>query len=350
MRALFFDGKLELKETADPVPGPGEALVRVSLAGICGTDLELLAGYKSFRGIPGHEMVGVVEQAPDSSWIGARVVSEINIACGVCALCKEGLGRHCEKRQVLGIAGRPGAFAEKIAVPLDNLYRVPDSMADAEAVWTEPLAAALAVLEAGIPSGDRALVLGDGKLGALLALGLGLRGVRVDLVGRNEAKLRLLEQLGVNVRGDKPRPVYSFVVEATGSARGVEEALAWTKPRGTIVLKSTCHEPSRVDVSDVVVNEIRLVGSRCGDFPPPSRPWPREHCPSSASFRRRSRLPRPMRPLPKPKSRKPSKSSSTRPVEMDWSPAGSTPPLHFSRRCRCYTSSESVRKEHERSG
>jgi threonine dehydrogenase-like Zn-dependent dehydrogenase len=268
MLAVFFDGKLELKEVPDPVPGPGEALIRVLLAGICGTDLELLAGYKSFRGIPGHEMVGVVEEAPDSSWIGARVVSEINIACGECALCNEGLGRHCEKRQVLGIAGRPGAFAEWMTVPLDNLHRVPDSLTDPEAVWTEPLAAALAVMEAGIQSGDRALVLGDGKLGALIALGLGLRGVQVDLVGRNEAKLRLLDQVGVKVKSDKPRPVYPFVVEATGSARGVEEALAWTKPRATIVLKSTCHERSQVNVSGIVVNEIRLVGSRCGDFPP----------------------------------------------------------------------------------
>ncbi len=268
MIAVFFDKKVELREFPDPVPGKGEALVRVLLAGICGTDLELLAGYKSFRGIPGHEMVGVVEEAPDPNWIGARVVSEINIACGACRVCREGLRRHCEQREVLGIVGRPGALSERMVIPLENLHRVPDRITDEEAVWTEPLAAALAVQEAGIQTGDRVLVLGDGKLGALIALGLGLRGVRVELVGRNEAKLRLLDDLGVRVKRGDPRPVYPFVIEATGHPQGLEAALAWTKPRATLILKSTCHVPVEFDRSRIVVDEIRMVGSRCGDFPP----------------------------------------------------------------------------------
>jgi threonine dehydrogenase-like Zn-dependent dehydrogenase len=266
--AVFFDKKVELRELPAPVPGEGEALVRVLLAGICGTDLELLAGYKSFRGIPGHEMVGVVEEAPDPNWIGARVVSEINIACGSCGLCREGLRRHCERREVLGILGRPGALAERMTIPQENLHRVPDSMTAEEAVWTEPLAAALSVQEAGIRSGDRALVLGDGKLGALIALGLGYRGVRVDLVGRNETKLRLLDTMGVKVKTGGPRPVYPLVIEATGHPQGLEEALAWAKPRATLILKSTCHQPVEFDRSRIVVDEIRLIGSRCGDFPP----------------------------------------------------------------------------------
>jgi threonine dehydrogenase-like Zn-dependent dehydrogenase len=155
-----------------------------------------------------------------------------------------------------------------MVIPLENLHRVPESVADEQAVWTEPLAAALAVQEAGMRPGDRVLVLGDGKLGALIALGLGLRGIRIDLVGRNEAKLRLLDALGVSIKTEDPRPVYPFVIEATGHPQGLEEALAWTQPRATLVLKSTCHQPVEFDRSRIVVDEIRLVGSRCGDFQP----------------------------------------------------------------------------------
>jgi threonine dehydrogenase-like Zn-dependent dehydrogenase len=268
MLAVVFDDKVEVREVPDPIPGEGEALVKVLLAGICGTDIGLLAGYKSFRGIPGHEMVGVVEEAPDPSWVGARVVSEINIACGSCPLCRQGLARHCETRQVLGLVDKAGVFSERVAVPLENLHRVPDSIPDEEAVWTEPLAAALAVGEVGIRRGDQALVVGDGRLGALIVLGLQYCGAEVELVGKSSEKLQRLEALGVRVRREPPSPVYPFVIEATGSPLGLEAARAWTRPRGTIVLKSTCHEPSKVDVSRVVVDELRLVGSRCGDFPP----------------------------------------------------------------------------------
>jgi len=271
VRALVLggdDGSLRLESRSVPALREGEALVRVLLAGICGTDLELLAGYKGFRGIPGHEFVGVVEKAPGPEWVGARVVAEINVACGRCGLCREGLRRHCERREVMGIAGRDGAFAQKLTVPMENLHRVPDSVSDEEAVFVEPLAAALGVMDVGIQAGDRALVVGDGRLGALIALGLRSRSVEVELVGRHREKLDLLRSLGVVVVSGDPRPVYPWVVEATGSPQGIEAARAWVRPRSTLVLKSTCHEPSTVDVSRIVVDEIRIVGSRCGDFPP----------------------------------------------------------------------------------
>ncbi len=268
MLALFFDPKPSLKDVPEPVPGKGEALVRVLMAGICGTDLELLAGYRSFRGIPGHEMVGVVEESPDASWVGARVVPEINIACGTCSLCLEGLPKHCERRRVLGIMGRDGAFAEFVTVPLENLHRVPESISDEEAVWTEPLAAALAVQAEGVQPGDRVLVMGDGRLGALIALGLQMHGASVELVGKHAEKQSFLKTLGVKIKTGAPRPIYPWVVEATGSPSGLEMARAWVRPRGTLLLKSTCHEASKLDASAVVVDELRLVGSRCGEFAP----------------------------------------------------------------------------------
>jgi threonine dehydrogenase-like Zn-dependent dehydrogenase len=268
MLALSFDPEPKLVEVPDPVLGEGDALVRVLMAGICGTDLELLAGYKDFRGIPGHEMVGVVEEAPLPGWVGARVVPEINLACGECNMCRAGHRKHCERRMVLGLIGRSGAFAQKVSLPLDILHRVPDSVADEEAVWAEPLAAALGVWELGIQAGEPVLVLGDGRLGALLALGLLWRGADVELAGLDAEKLGRLEDLGVRVNRDIPRPVYPWVVDATGSAGGVEAALAWTRPTGTLVVKSTCHERSVIDFSRVVVDEIRITGSRCGAFPP----------------------------------------------------------------------------------
>jgi threonine dehydrogenase-like Zn-dependent dehydrogenase len=267
MLALVFDGNLEVREVPDPIPAEGEALVRVQMAGICGTDLALVSGYKNFGGILGHEMVGIVEDAPDPRWTGERVVAEINISCGQCSLCREGHRKHCEKRQVMGVIDRPGVFAERVAVPVDNLHRVPESLTDEEATWVEPLAAAMAVADVGIREGDPVLVLGDGRLGSLIALGLQHQGARVEIVGKQESKLSMLESLGIKVRTGGPVPEYPWVVEATGSVSGLEQALAWTKPRGTLVLKSTCHEPVTFDASKIVVHEIRVVGSRCGDFP-----------------------------------------------------------------------------------
>ncbi len=267
MLAVVLDDGLDVREVPGPTPTEGEALVRVLMAGICGTDLALLAGYKDFKGILGHEMVGIVEDAPDPSWTGARVVTEINVSCGTCSLCREGHRKHCENREVIGLIDRPGVFAERLAVPIENLHRVPESLTDEEAVWAEPLAAAMAVAEVGIRAGDPVLVLGDGRLGSLIALGLQHHGARVEIVGKQDIKLIRLEELGVQVKTGDPLPIYPWVVEATGSVSGFEQSLAWTKPRGTLILKSTCHEPVKVDTSKVVVNEIRVVGSRCGDFP-----------------------------------------------------------------------------------
>ncbi len=268
MLAFVVDDSPGLKEIPTPVPEPGDGLVRVRMAGICGTDHALLGGYRDFRGVPGHEMVGVVEQASDSSWIGSRVVSEINICCGTCSLCAQGLGRHCENRKVLGIDGRGGAFAEYLTTPIANLHRVPDTVSDEEAVWVEPLAAALAVGETGISSGDRVLVVGDGRLGTLIALGLRMRGADVEVAGKHPQKLSLLRSLGLSVAEGEARAVYPWVVEATGSPEGIEKARAWTRPKGTIILKSTSEHASRVATSRIVVDELRLVGSRCGDFEP----------------------------------------------------------------------------------
>lgn len=268
MKAVVFDGRAEVREVPVPVPEDGEALVRVRMAGICGTDLELLRGYKDFRGIPGHELVGVVEEASDSRWVGKRVVAEINVTCGQCPLCREGHGKHCLERQVLGLIGRPGAFAEFVTVPVENLHEVPESVVDEEAVLTEPLAAALDVWEAGIEPEDPVLVLGAGRLGTLIALALYYRGAKVEVVEKSPDKLSVLETMGVKVRKGSPQPIYPWVVEATGSTAGFEAALAWTKPTGTVVLKSTTHEAVSVEMSRIVVDEIRIVGSRCGAFPP----------------------------------------------------------------------------------
>ena len=268
MLAVVLDGKIEVREVPEPRPSADEALVRVLMAGICGTDLALLDGYKDFKGILGHEMVGIVEEAPDPRWLGARVVAEINVSCGTCSLCREGQRKHCENREVVGLMVRPGAFAERLTVPLANLHRVPDSLSDEEAVWTEPLAAALAVSELGVRSGDAVIVLGDGRLGSLVALGLQYRGARVEIVGKQERKLGLLERIGLRVNRGEPRPIYPWVVEATGTVSGLDQSLAWTRPRGTLVLKSTCHDLASVNTSRIVVGEIRVIGSRCGDFQP----------------------------------------------------------------------------------
>jgi threonine dehydrogenase-like Zn-dependent dehydrogenase len=267
MLAFVLGDRPGLKEIPTPQPAPGEALVRVLMAGICRTDLEILAGYRGFRGVLGHEMVGRVEKASDPEWIGKRVVSEINTACGSCGLCRKGLARHCERRRVLGIEGRDGSFAELITTPIANLHAVPDTVTDEDAVWTEPLAAALSVSKLGIEAGEPVLILGDGRLGALIGLGLQMHGAVVEVAGKHEPKLSLLRSLGLAPASGSPKPVYQWVVEATGSPEGLEQAMAWTRPEGTIVLKSTCHQPSCVDLSRLVVNEQRLVGSRCGEFP-----------------------------------------------------------------------------------
>jgi threonine dehydrogenase-like Zn-dependent dehydrogenase len=268
---VLRDGRPELVERPEPVAAPGEAIVRVRLAGICGTDLEIARGYMDFRGVPGHEFVGVVEEAPQPGWTGRRVVGEIVVACGDCFECEAGRPRHCPRRSVLGILRRDGAFAEKLALPLANLHPVPDTVPDEAAVFVEPLAAAYEVLEQ-VPevSRLRSAVLGDGRLGQLCAQVLRRAGSEPVVIGRHREKLRRLERLGFRVLAEKVEPApreYDLVVEATGSPDGLATALELVRPRGKIVLKSTIAERTPVDLSKLVVDEVTVIGSRCGPFP-----------------------------------------------------------------------------------
>ncbi len=255
MRALVFDsGRAAVRDVRRPAPRTGFALVRVLLSGICNTDLELRRGYHAFSGIPGHEFVGVVEGPKSSPFLGKRVVGEINLACGTCAWCAQGLGRHCPRRTVLGIRGHAGAHAEFLTLPAENLRAVPEGVSDEEAVFVEPLAAACEILDqVSVKEGARAAVLGPGKLGRLAAAVLGAAGAEVTLLPR-----------GARARAAS----FDLVVEATGSPAGMPRALELVRPRGTIVWKSTHHAPARFDAAPLVVNEVTVVGSRCGRFEP----------------------------------------------------------------------------------
>jgi len=269
VRALRWDGtRLALaREARDPVPGRGEALVRVHTAGICRTDLEITRGYLSFRGTPGHEWVGHVVAAEDQGLVGARVVGEINIACGCCPVCASGLGRHCPSRRVLGIVGADGGFADLVALPAANLHRVPAAVSDAAAVFTEPLAAAFEILEqVRDVAGARAVVLGDGKLGLLVAQVLAGAGATVVLSGRHTGKLARARGLGVDTGA--ARAGADLVVDATGAPAGLAAALALVRPRGTVVLKTTVAAEHHLDLAPAVINEVTIVGSRCGPFAP----------------------------------------------------------------------------------
>jgi threonine dehydrogenase-like Zn-dependent dehydrogenase len=272
VRALAFEGgRAVVADHPDPAPAPGEAVVRVRLAGICGTDLEIARGYMGFTGIPGHEFVGVVESAPDPRWIGRRVVGEINAACGRCEACARGLGRHCPHRTVLGILGRDGAFAERLSLPLANLREVPDGVTDEAAVFCEPLAAAWEILEqVEVPVGTRTAVLGAGRLGQLCARVLARAGSPPLVVGRSDAKLALARAAGLETASADAAIERGFdlVVEATGAPEGLGRAVALVRPRGTIVLKSTYHGAAPIALAPVVIDEITIVGSRCGRFEP----------------------------------------------------------------------------------
>jgi 2-desacetyl-2-hydroxyethyl bacteriochlorophyllide A dehydrogenase len=252
-----------------PEPVSGEALVRVSLAGICGTDLELVKGYYPFTGIPGHEFVGEIVQAPDRpDRVGERVVGEINVACNTCRFCLEGLSAHCENRKVTGILNRNGLFAEYACLPLSNLFTVPASVSDDAAVLVEPLAAALEIQEqVKIAPEDRVLVLGAGRLGQLIAQVLALTGCDLLVSARYGKQRDLLDTHRIAWIDEKvPERFFDVVVEATGSPDGFAAASRTVRPRGTIVLKSTYQRHLPFDVSTIVVNEITLVGSRCGPF------------------------------------------------------------------------------------
>jgi threonine dehydrogenase-like Zn-dependent dehydrogenase len=247
-------------------------VVRVVLAGICGTDLELVKGYYPFAGTPGHEFVGVVEAADgEPGWIGRRVVGEINASCRRCATCRAGRASHCPERTVLGIRGRHGAFAERLCLPVANLHEVPESVDDETAVFTEPLAAALQVqAQVALQPSDRVVVLGDGRLGLLVAQALAAAGVVPTLAGRTGARGELARGLGLDhAAADSLDPrAADVVVDCTGRPEGLARALALVRPRGTVVLKSTYHGEAKVNLSAAVVDEVTLVGSRCGPFAP----------------------------------------------------------------------------------
>lgn len=267
-----------------PQPSPGEALIRVRLAGVCSTDLQLVAGYKGgYRGVLGHEFVGEVVAAPgNESWLGRRVVGELNIGCGDCELCRRGLGKHCRHRQSLGIIKRDGAFADYLTLPVANLHAVPDELTDEQAVFVEPLAAALQIREqVAITPNSRVYVLGDGRLGLLVAQVLALTGCHLSVIGRTPTKLALLQQFQgayypilnqptmMTALHNRPADV---VVEVTGSPQGFAQAVGLVRPGGTLVLKSTfAAAVPNFDLSRLVVDEITLVGSRCGPFAPALR-------------------------------------------------------------------------------
>ncbi len=297
MRALTLgaDG-LSLRDDL-PIPRPraGEALVRVQVAGICSTDLELVKGYKGFRGILGHEFVGRVEEvgpgsvrapsplggegrgegpASEKEWLGRRVVGTINVGCGSCRRCLSEGSEHCRQRRVLGIQGHDGAFAEYLTLPIGNLLSVPDEIDDEAAVFTEPLAAALRIREqVAIPPSAQLAVVGPGRLGLLAAQVLALTGNRLTVFGRRQASLALPGELGLETSliADAEDDGFDLVVEATGNEAGLAESMRLVRPRGTLVLKSTFHGAATVDLTQLVVDEIRVVGSRCGPFEPALR-------------------------------------------------------------------------------
>jgi threonine dehydrogenase-like Zn-dependent dehydrogenase len=272
MKALRVeDHSLTVRDVEKP-PRDGEALVRVTLSGICNTDMEISRGYAGFQGTLGHEFVGVVESAAGIP-TGQRVVGEINAGCGACDLCLSGDSRHCADRTVLGIVGRDGAHAEFLKLPERNLLPVPAEVSDELAVFTEPLAAACGILErAPITSGMKVAVIGDGKLGLLCAQVVALSGAQVLSVGRHQEKLAIASRRGVETalvaEVAKRKREFDVVVEASGSAAGFALALDLLHPRGTLVLKSTFHGPAEIDAARIVVDEISVIGSRCGRFAP----------------------------------------------------------------------------------
>lgn len=269
------NGRVELRRQPLPRVPENFARIRLLCAGICSTDLELQRGYYGFKGTPGHEFVGVVTEvstANDAAWIGQRVAGEINLACGHCDWCKRGLGRHCPHRTVLGIVKHPGAFREFLTLPLGNLHRVPKSIPDHHAVFIEPIAAACEILDQiKIPKNEKVAVLGDGKLGLLIAQVLHAHGARVNLFGRHAEKLAIARRAGVTIEPigkHLPQAAYPFVVDATGSPEGLRAAISMCVPRGAVVMKSTVHGLVSIDTAPAIVNEITLIGSRCGRFEP----------------------------------------------------------------------------------
>jgi alcohol dehydrogenase len=276
MLAVHLESRrVQLRHLSRPRKSSGFALIRLLSAGICNTDLELRRGYYGFAGVPGHEFVGVVESAANTSLVGKRVVGEINLACRRCEWCARGLGRHCPRRTVLGIVKHPGAFREFLTLPEENLHVLHSTVSNHAGVFIEPLAAACEILDqANIPADAEVCVLGDGKLGLLVAQALVAYGRKVRLFGRHREKLRIAERVGVAVEVAGIRvPVsrFDWIVEATGSAEGLRQAVEMVRPRGTVFMKSTIHGRVSLDTAPIIVNEITLIGSRCGRFEPALR-------------------------------------------------------------------------------
>jgi len=272
MKALFFDGT-EL--TLDPnyaKPKNDECLVKVNLAGICGTDLEILRGYMSYKGILGHEFVGTVVDSQNEKLVGKKVVGEINVGCNKCTSCKNGLERHCPNRTVLGILNRDGAFAQYLTLPEKNLHVIPETISDKQAVFVEPLAAAFEILEqVKIDPNWKVGIVGDGRLAQLITRVLKLSCNNIWCFGKHENKLKKLEKLNVktsNVISDTDEKSFDLVIEATGRESGFLDSLRLVKPRGTVILKSTIASKNNLDLSPAVVHEVTFIGSRCGPFQP----------------------------------------------------------------------------------
>jgi 2-desacetyl-2-hydroxyethyl bacteriochlorophyllide A dehydrogenase len=278
MRAAWLENSgcdpclIEIREVQQPELADGEALVEVRLAGVCSTDLELLRGYYPFAGVPGHEFVGRVVACPtDAGWVGQRVVGEINISCGKCVYCQSGMPTHCANRKALGIHDHWGAFAERLSIPVSNLHAVPDNVSDEAAVFTEPLAAALEIqAQVQFRPGQPVLVVGAGRLGQLVAQTLGLIGCKLSVVARHARQRRLLEARHIHwiTQEQVSQGLFEVVVDTTGTPDGFALARQAVMPRGTIVLKSTYKGDLTVNFSSLVVDEITLIGSRCGPFEP----------------------------------------------------------------------------------
>ena len=257
-----------------PIPQPEEALIRITCAGICSTDLEIVKGYGGFAGILGHEFVGVVEESPDPKWLGKRVVGTINLACRACNVCHAGNFEHCPHRTVLGIINKDGAFADYLTLPVANLLLVPDTIPDEMAVFTEPLAAALRIRQQlKLSPTARVAVVGPGRLGLLIGQVLGLDGTAVTMLGRRVESLEMPAKLGLDTGlvDDYADNSFDFVVEATGNEAGFAHSMRLVRPLGTLVLKSTFAGNANINLTKLVVAEITVVGSRCGPFAPALR-------------------------------------------------------------------------------
>ena len=274
MKAVWLENNQIKVADVEPPNKPDEALIKIRKAGICSTDLELVKGYYPYTGILGHEFVGEVVDSPDKSWVRARVVGDINAVCGACEACLNGRPTHCENRTVLGIVNRDGVFAEYTTLPVKNLHRVPDSVPDEMAVFTEPLAAALEIQEQiQINPTDRVLIVGAGRLGQLIAQTLALTGCDLHVVARHTLQKNLLTARGIRITSEEEIQPHKWdiVVEVTGSPDGFNLARKAVRPRGALVMKSTYKGEMTVNFSSIVVDEVNIIGSRCGPFEPALR-------------------------------------------------------------------------------